>query len=524
MIVLSTLRIVAAEPEPTFEIMVRAQQEQLAKAIADPVKECGQFEWNYAERGCALVYEPVAGYVWATFPDLTTQFTLAEARKYLSSLSISGQTGWKLVSQEALFPSYQSDYLSNTDILQYRLPSIGAYSKNHFLWTDIYDYGNKYYVISERRFTTQDANSTGSLLAIRPFNDLDRLVADKRKFGDNELLGMVAGYLLREQVALKYEPPQSPAMPLYPPVPEVVKGEFETTQQFIARNNAASIAYEEKKKVIDEAYLKQEEAYRLAVTAAETKYLNDLSRMHDQIGYQQQIAVERAWQLLFGDPVFDTIFYDADAQIFHITLRSARRSFSQQITVPVTIAEAPAYKAKLLDKSLVPVVKLKIDDNEAVTIAGLEIKTNEVRISDDYQFALKENNIPAYRAFIEKNPSAYQVADARIRIAGLQKEYAEKAAALEALAAAERTKIANEQQAEQVKFNQKKSIGDKVCMNQRFLLFFNTKVTGFVEGVFGSRIQVRIADTEHQSVRYHGIELESGMLIWDYFNNWKLYE
>ena len=88
MIVLSTLRIVAAEPEPTFEIMVRAQQEQLAKAIADPVKECGQFEWNYAERGCALVYEPVAGYVWATFPDLTTQFTLAEARKYLSSLSI----------------------------------------------------------------------------------------------------------------------------------------------------------------------------------------------------------------------------------------------------------------------------------------------------------------------------------------------------------------------------------------------------------------------------------------------------
>ncbi|NTV66441.1 MAG: hypothetical protein HGB06_01930 [Chlorobaculum sp.] len=522
---------VASESGASFEETVRVQREQISAAIADPVNGCGQFQWRYAERGADLVYEPVSGYVWATFPDLAIQFTHDEAQKYLDSLTLAGQKGWRLLTEEALFPSslgvlYNIDLrVSNADILRFRVPSIAEYSKSSTLLSGIsHSGGYSHYFIRNGLFNDSRDTAQAYLLAVRPFNELDRLVADNRQRTDSELLRMVAGYLLKGQTTLIFEPPQTPVLPPYPPAPEIVKGEFETTPQYTARRDAALKGWEERKAAIDEAYLRSEESYRQAVAASESKYLGDLVRMHEQIGYQRQVAIESAWQLLFGDPVFDAVSYDADAQSFRIKLRSARRAFMQEISVPVPIAEAPAYKARLLDKSLVPAVRLDIDNAGVVSFAGMDVKTNDIRINDEYQQTLKLNNIAAYRSFIAKNPSAPQIADARVRMAGLEKAVADRAASVEAMVAAERAKRAEEQRAELVKYNQKKSVGDKICLNMRFLLFFHTKVTGYVEGVSGNRIHVRIADTEHQSVRYHGVDLEPGLLIWDYFNNWKAFE
>ncbi len=522
---------IASQPGASFEERVREQREQISAAIADPVTGCGQFQWRYAERGADLCYEPVSGYVWATFPDLATRFTHDEAKKYLDSLTISGQKGWRLLTEEALFPSslgvlYTIDLsVSNDDIFRFRAPSIAEYSKSRTLLTGISHTGEySHYFIKNGFFIDSRDTEQAYLLAVRPFNELDHLIADNRQRSDSELLRLVAGYLLKGQAALTYQPPQAPSLPPYPAAPEIVKGEFETTPQYLARRDAALKGWEDQKAAIDEAYRRNEDSYRQVVAASELKYLDDLARMHEQIGYQRQVAIERAWQLLFGDPVFDSVSYDADAQSFRIKLRSARRAFMQEISVPVPIAEAPAFKARLLDKSLVPAVRLDIDNAGAVSFAGMDVKTNDIRVSDEYQQTLKQNNIAAYRSFVERNPAASQVADARVRISGLEKEAADRAASDASMLAAERAKREEEQRAELVKYNQKKSVGDKICLNMRFLLFFNTKVTGYVEGISGNRIHVRIADTEHQSIRYHGVDLEQGMLIWDYFNNWKAYE
>ncbi|NTU54167.1 MAG: hypothetical protein HGA97_10825 [Chlorobiaceae bacterium] len=500
-------------PVVTFEETVREQQTQLGNAVADPLKGCGEFEWRYLERGCKLVYEQVSGFVWAFFPDIVAPLTLNEARKYLESLTISGQTGWRLPDKDALFPANLGELYDNepevseTDILQYRLPSVAAYSKNSPLLTGF-------------------SNNTepGFLIAVRPFDELDRLVAGNRQFSDANQFRQVAGYLLKGQVSMDYEPPQLPAMPQYPVPPDMVKGEFEPSQQFTTRKDAAQRAYEEQVAAVNAVYQRYEVTYRQLVEASELHYLGELARMYDQIGYQRQLAVERAWQLLYGDPVIDVVAYDADAQLFRITLRSARRNFVQEITISVPIDQAPAFKARLLDKSLVPSVRLVVDSTGVVSFARMDVKTNEIRINDEYQVALKQDNMVAYQTFIDKYPSASQVVDAKIRIAGLEKAAADRQAEIEAMATTERAKRAEVERAEMEKYTRIKSVGDKICMSMRYLLFFNRKVTGYVEAVSGNRIHIRIADTAHQDVRYNGLSLEPNMLIWDNFNNWKHYE
>lgn len=69
--------------------------------------------------------------------------------------------------------------------------------------------------------------------------------------------------------------------------------------------------------------------------------------------------------------------------------------------------------------------------------------------------------------------------------------------------------------------NNPKSIGDAVCLPAS-LAFGIVKATikGFVEQVSGDRIQVTIADTQGQEIRYQGVDLRQGTMLWDTHNNW----
>ncbi len=69
-------------------------------------------------------------------------------------------------------------------------------------------------------------------------------------------------------------------------------------------------------------------------------------------------------------------------------------------------------------------------------------------------------------------------------------------------------------------YNQKKSVGERVCMSGNSL-FWKTDITAYVESVSGDRIQLRISDTEGQNPNYHGTTLRQGTIIWDDYNNWE---
>jgi hypothetical protein len=76
-------------------------------------------------------------------------------------------------------------------------------------------------------------------------------------------------------------------------------------------------------------------------------------------------------------------------------------------------------------------------------------------------------------------------------------------------------------QALEVLANQRKSLGDSVCLTGRIGLgLVKVKVKGFVEQVSGDRIQIRIADTQGQAVSYQGASLWQNTILWDSYGNW----
>ncbi len=110
-----------------------------------------------------------------------------------------------------------------------------------------------------------------------------------------------------------------------------------------------------------------------------------------------------------------------------------------------------------------------------------------------------------------------------------RKKAAERQAALIAAAAKafeERQKaLAKKKAEEQERYarlaNQPKRLGEKVCMSGKLLGLFKVTVSGYVDGFSGgSSIHIRIADTEHQSVRYNNQDLWQGVMIWDDHRMW----
>lgn len=109
-----------------------------------------------------------------------------------------------------------------------------------------------------------------------------------------------------------------------------------------------------------------------------------------------------------------------------------------------------------------------------------------------------------------------------------QRKAAEAQARLIAVAAAayeaRQQKIAKHKAEEQERYerlaSQPKSIGERICMNGKIMGLFKVTVSGFVEGISDTAINIRIADTEHQSIRYNDTDLSQGVIIWDDHRNW----
>jgi hypothetical protein len=508
---------------------VALQKKQLSDATADPIQGIETFQWKNCDGGNLIVYEPVHGYLWAIFPENRTRYSRQAAEQLLKNMTISGRRGWTLLTEDALgcIPKIENGMES---ILQYRVPLIYAYSREHDLLTRI-PISYFHYTLIKGCFAMQASDA--ELLAIRPFSEVDWLILRNQQLGDTELLKTVATFMLKERLSLSVDPPPPPAEPVYPPAPEVIKDEFETTIQFTARKERILQEFERKKLEIDTQYREKQKAYENELSKAEQQYVNSLQVMNQNMGYYKQAVVEQAWQLLFGDPVFENIAYNADEQFFTIALRSTRRNFRKEITVKVPSELAPRFKAQLLNKSLVPVVTFRLNGNELL-FAGMDIKTNEKLLSEKYQAALANNTIEAYRLFIEEYPEASLSAAAKANITAIQNAAIKQKAlnietekqnrlAQEKAAEANRTNREARQKAEHAKYYRRKQVGDKICIIFSYWWFGNaeSKVSGFVEEVSGNRIKVRIADSGHISRKYNDTTLSQGAILWDDYRNWK---
>lgn len=527
--IVAFLLVFAGHASASPQDNLHRNQQTIAEAVADPLAYISSLTWRNRDGGKSFMIDPKNGFLWATFPDrLMKEYSSDEATAMMKDLSISGHTGWRMVDRGAAGVRHSDDDRDRfgelelqeqlaTD-LDFVADYCSAYPDKAFSLFSSNRYST--YIINANLWHNERARSAIPL-PVRPFTFLDRYIADHATLPDIELLAHTASRMLRARTTFSRNLPVKPAEPEPPAMPVLVKGEFETTPQFEERKAAAVKELRQSEEAAQLAYQQELRTYYEKLEDANLLYAHKIAMAASSIEYLVRDAVEDAWHLLFGDPVFDSISYNADAGEFTVTVRSSRRSFLQQLSHKVPLHEAPSFKQDVLNLELVPAVDLSLSEEGLITLAGMSVTTNETLHRDAYSDAARQNTIVAYRTFIDSYPTAAEAEAARQKIADLQAEDERLEQERLARRAAEQQRKADAHRKELAKYQAFKHAGDKVCRDGRVAFFLPVTVTAYVEVVSGNRIQVRIADTQGQSINYNGVDLRQNTIIWDDYDNWK---
>lgn len=204
----------------------------------------------------------------------------------------------------------------------------------------------------------------------------------------------------------------------------IAKGEFET-----------SAAFE----------LRRAEASRKAEQAADAEFAKDMAEFEREVKQRQdavqlasanarsneftQTKVKEAWESLWpellGNPVLTDVQYNADKGEFEATLVAERGGWSQKISAPVPIADAPRVKQDLLSGKIAPEVTV-LFPSMAVEWVLVENAAQRAKRFDD-----AKNSIPRLEALIAEFPSSKDAVDARSLIFALAKTPKELVALIE---------------------------------------------------------------------------------------------
>jgi hypothetical protein len=194
--------------------------------------------------------------------------------------------------------------------------------------------------------------------------------------------------------------------------------------------------------------------------------------------------------------------------------------YKLSLNIPVKLAYAKKFKSLLLSKEFKPTVEMNIVDGKVDTVGIVEIKDPETFVIENaYQKA--KGDIKALESFLAKYDATPFSLIAQEELAALKKEKAQQAQREAAYIEEEKAKKAKIASEKYEAYHKVKKVGDKVCMEGKMLLFMSVNVSGYVEAVQNSKIQIRIADTEGQTPNYHGTTLRQGTIIWDEYDRWK---
>ncbi len=345
----------------------------------------------------------------------------------------------------------------------------------------------------------------------------------------------------------------------YPPAPAPIKGEFEKSIDFKARESVLREKWEQEKLAIDSRNQDSEDVYLSAVEVSERNYMQQKLLFADS-DYQKGVYKkmrEGAIRIVLGKPYFKDMKYNADAEVMNGLIFSARYpKFEKNVSFSVPISDARKFKEKLLTRKLIPIVTF---DNH-FAVASAEAVTDDQKIAFDYEVAQKLNTIKSYEYFIEKNPSSPQAALAYARMTRLAYAVAAKIDTVESFAhflqtypraqerdlaqkkhaglvakrrlakaeyereKAERKKQKKEAEIAAYKAHMAdKKVGDTVCVSATAGLgLVKYTITATVERISGSKMQLRILSTESQVPYYKGRNIYPGTLLWDEKTNWRL--
>ena len=192
------------------------------------------------------------------------------------------------------------------------------------------------------------------------------------------------------------------------------KGEFETTAAFEARKidtKAKNAAAAEASYVAEvSAYEKEIQERQNATRVAEANVKNK-----EFVQSKLQEAWNDLWPELLGNPVLTGVEYNADKGLFEATLVAQRGGWSQKISAPVPISDAPRVKQDLLSGKIAPEVTFLYP---SMNIEWVLIENAAQRVK---RFADANNLIGSLESLIGEFPTSAEAANARRRVFELAK-------------------------------------------------------------------------------------------------------
>ena len=128
----------------------------------------------------------------------------------------------------------------------------------------------------------------------------------------------------------------------YPPLPRIVKDQYEKTATFQARGQKAEAEYRAQVARIDADYERAIAAYNAEIG----RYNSDLAAAQAaraaQLPAKRREFIGEAMALAYGAPQITNTEYDADDEVFYAELVGASGGFTEKVKIPVPIGQARA--------------------------------------------------------------------------------------------------------------------------------------------------------------------------------------
>ena len=142
---------------------------------------------------------------------------------------------------------------------------------------------------------------------------------------------------------------QEPVKRKAPPLPTLVKGEFEKTVDFKARVARAQSERKALMQKIEDDYRRDLNAYNRAVEGYNRALQAEIDRRNRQVPAKRLEFLQLAVNRFYGVPKLTRLDYDADAETFNAEIVGSKDVFSRDLQIYVPIEEAPAFKEEYLN-------------------------------------------------------------------------------------------------------------------------------------------------------------------------------
>jgi len=418
------------------------------------------------------------------------KMTLDEAKQYCESLNTVESLSYRVPEEEVFFRS-------DTSFIDSKV------------WTSTHQEGNV--------FRCGDAN--GTTTCDKSEENYVRCVIDPRDFNKTSWLSFAQERtvnMIRQKSAPVSIPEPMPT--LHEQLTPLTKGEFESTKDFNLRVAEEEIRIDALNKTID-----KNNKSKLLQWEKKVADQNKVNYSQTSLQDNNEIFlknIEEAIHVKSGNPIIDSVTYNADQGYFDVILKSQRGGFVSKINIPVRLEHAQKFKEILTDRRFEPTVIFHFKNNQVKIIGIEQAKDPDLLVKEKMALESAYNSADLLDSFIKQNPHSIFIRDAQNQLLALEEQGSRVRQQSERDSELAKKNEVRERKSREAHYA-KKSRGDKVCKSGNTAIILPITITAYVENINGDNIQLRIVDTEGTSPYYNGSTLYRDSIIWDKYYEWE---